>query len=158
MKNNIPICWDAPKEPVWCEDSRTSSKVQCPGGFLRKGVFFGRFLVVTTWFFRPPFLYFFFILTNYSCINDPPMMGYSNLKSAKSGYFDKTEFLGLIYPPKWGLNIKHVVYMQDTIPVILSHKNATGSAKGVRKGKNMAPKCPKCQNVKNGDSCKNVYA
>ena len=47
-----------------------------------------------------------FILTNRSCVNDPPILAQ---KQPKVAIFDKTDFWGLKFPQRCGSNIKHVL-------------------------------------------------
>ena len=53
--------------------------------------------------------------------------------------FAKIDFLGLKYPPEVLVELKTCSTICGTpAPVILNHKNSTGSAGGAREGQNMA--------------------
>ena len=124
-------------------------KLNFLGDFWEKAFFWPIFVFFRTWFFRPPYFIIFFILTNCSRVNDPPIMGYF-----KVAISDKTDFWGLKYPPEVAVEHKTCSFKCKThVRVILSHKKGQG---GVREDQNMAQKYPKCQIVKNGDSCKMV--
>ena len=76
------------------------------------------------------------ILTNRSCVNDPPI---STPSQSKVAIFDKTDFLSLKYPPEVWVEPKTCGAICGTpVPAILNHENSTGSAGGAREGQNMA--------------------
>ena len=83
-----------------------------PGSFLRRIVFVENkviwireglkkvFFLHGFWnkaFFRPTYFIKKFILTNRSCVNDLPIL---TQKQPKLANFDKTDFLGLKFPPE----------------------------------------------------------
>ena len=72
------------------------------------------------------------ILTNGSCVNDPPI---SAQKAAKSGYFWQNWLSWSEIPPNARVKQKTCsIICGIPVPAILNHKNSTGSAGGVGEG------------------------
>ena len=75
-------------------------------------------------------------MTYLSCVNEPPI---SPPKQPKVAIFDKTDFLGLKYPPEARVEPKTCSTICGTsVLAISNHKNSAGTAGGAREGQNMA--------------------
>ena len=80
-------------------------------------------------------------MTIRSRVTDSPIL---IQKQQKVAIFDKTDFLGLKYPPDVQVEPKTCSTICGTpVPAILNHKNSTEPAAGAREGQNMAHNAPK---------------
>ena len=75
-------------------------------------------------------------MTNRSCVSNPPIL---TQKQQKVAIFQKTDFLGLKYPPEARVEPKTCSTICGTsVLAISNHKNSAGTAGGAREGQNMA--------------------